>query len=108
MALRLNYDECYAVNCVTKSSHNVKLYVFCGHSETSISFYSFRPLEVIFSSNLSLNDHVIHTIVSKCLKRIFTHVPCNLKRANYSHDAIDKYHVFFICSLLLIQNYKKK
>ena len=97
VGLRLNYEKCHVMDCVTKSSLCLAPIV----SDDGVilqSVTSIRLLGVIFSSNLSWNEHVSY-VISKCYKRFF--ILRNLKRVYCSHSVIYKCYISFIRSLLL-------
>ena len=97
VGLCLNYDKCNVMNCITKSSLVLDPIV-CDNGASLKSVSSLRLLGVLFSSNMTWNEHISH-ITAKCFRRFF--ILRNLKRANCSHHLLLKCYLSFIRSLLL-------
>ena len=85
------------MNCVTKASLFLDP-IICKSGNALASVPSLRLLGVIFSADLTWNEHVKYTI-TKCYKRLF--ILRNLKRVNCPSHIIKNCYVTFIRSVLL-------
>ena len=97
VGLSLNLSKSCVMNCITKRSLNIAPVVTVSGAALN-TVTSIRLLGVIFSSDLTWNEHFSY-IVSKCYKRFF--ILRNLKRANCSSRLLHRCYAAFIQSLML-------
>ncbi|MEL7309767.1 MAG: reverse transcriptase domain-containing protein, partial [Pseudomonadota bacterium] len=97
VGLFLNLDKCCVMNCVTKKSLVMKPLTTL-NSVTIRTVNTVRLLGVLFSSNLTWNDH-FSLVTKKCFKRFF--ILRNLRNAKCPSFILHRCYVAFIRSVML-------
>ena len=98
VGLVINYTKCAVMDSITKKSLVLPLSIVHALVIDCLSkVSSLKLLSVIFSSDLSWNEHISY-VISKCYKRIF--IVRNLKQADCSHKIIFRCYVTFIRAVM--------